>query len=330
MSSGHIILSQGGESSPIPLFRLLGDAGRLKILALIQHEDFTVSELSVLLSESQPQISKKVAALKRASLLSQQKDGTRTFQRSVWRKTPVTDPVLQVALKEGERLLIEAGVLSRINSVLQKREENTKAYFEQPPHNEIIVTNREWLEGLHMISALLPRRGLAVDAGSGDGTLLSALSPLFEQVIAVEKSPAQLARCQKRIEEESLNNVQTFGGRFENTEILKQVDAKGGAQLVTAVRLLRHTASPPKAITQLARLLGEGGILLCADYLPHQDYQLQERRGDVWLGFEPENIASWAQEAGLIVMNQFTLSGRYFSDRHDSHLPMQVITAKKP
>ena len=35
--------------SPIPLFRLLGDAGRLKLMALVQHEDFTVSELAFLL-----------------------------------------------------------------------------------------------------------------------------------------------------------------------------------------------------------------------------------------------------------------------------------------
>ena len=81
-------------SSPIPLFRLLGDAGRLKLMALIQHEDFTVSELAFLLEESQPQISKKIAALKRAELIRQYKDGTRTFQKSVWGKNKVKDPVI--------------------------------------------------------------------------------------------------------------------------------------------------------------------------------------------------------------------------------------------
>ena len=330
MVSQVIPFNSARPSSPIPLFRLLADAGRLKLLALIQHEDFTVSELAFLLKESQPQISKKVAALKRAQLLRQQKDGTRTFQKSVWRKSKVNDPVIEVALKEGARLLQEEAILEQIPVVLQAREEGNRAYFETPPHKEIVASNQEWFAGLHMLSSLLPRRGLAVDVGSGDGNMLSSLSPLFTHVLAVEKSPAQLARCQKRIAEESLNNVQTFGGRFEATEIIEYVDRKNGADLVTAVSVMRHTASPQAAVKQLARLLATGGTLLCADYLPHNDIALQESRGDVWLGFEPDAIQSWMQDAGLVVRNQFQLSSGYFSQRHDSHLPMQVLTAVKP
>jgi len=330
MVSQVIYLNEVRPSSPIPLFRLLGDAGRLKLLALIQHEDFTVSELAFLLGESQPQISKKVASLKSARLLRQQKDGTKTFQKSVWGKDKISNPVIEVALNEGERLLKEEGILLKIPKVLQAREEGNRAYFEEPPHKEIIASNHEWFTGLHILSALLPRRGLAVDIGSGDGNMLSSLSPLFEHVLAVEKSPAQLARCQKRIEEEGLNNVQTFGGRFEATEILRYVDHKNGADLVTAVSVMRHLASPQAAMTQLARLLASGGILLCADYLPHEDIALQARRGDVWLGFAFKDMRSWLEEAGLVVLNQFQLSSRYFTQRHDSHLPMQVLTAVKP
>jgi ArsR family transcriptional regulator len=299
-------------------------------MALVQHEDFTVSELAFLLEESQPQISKKIAALKRSDLIRQYKDGTRTFQKSIWGKNKVKDPVIAVALVEGERLLRDEGVVARISKVMQMREAGNRAYFEMPPEKEMIVTNPEWFAGLHIMSALLPQRGLAVDAGSGDGNLLSVLSPMFEHVLAVEKSPAQMARCQRRIEEESLNNVQTFGGRFEATDILEYVDQKGGADLVTAVSVMRHTASPQAAIAHMARMLSGGGILLCADYLPHQDISIQERRGDVWLGFEPEDIQQWMEEAGLVLLNQFSLTGRYFKERHDHHLPMQVLTAVKP
>ena len=93
---------------------------------------------------------------------------------------------------------------------------------------------------------------------------------------------------------------------------------------------MRHVASPQGAMAQLARLLATGGVLLCADYLPHEDIALQSRRGDVWLGFEPSDMTSWLEEAGLVVLNQFQLSSRYFKERHDSHLPMQVLTAVKP
>ena len=318
------------DGATVPLFRLLADSGRLKILALVQHEDFTISELSYLLDESQPQVSKKTAALKQAGLLSTQKEGTRVYQRSVWQKRENTNPILMAAIEEGERMLTEAGVLPQINKVMENREAKTSAFFEAPPSKEIETNNQEWFAALHLFAALLPHRAFAVDVGSGDGELLSVLSPVFEQVLAIEKSPAQMAQCQKRIEQEGLSNVRTCMSRFESSDVLHRVDQKGGADVVTAARLLRHMASPSKAISQMARMVKPGGNLLLADYLPHEDTSIQERRGDVWMGFEESQLRQMVEDVGLKIINQTTLSARFFRGRHDGHLPMQVLTAQKP
>ena len=318
------------HGASVPLFRLLADAGRLKVLALVQHEDFTISELSFLLNESQPQISKKTAALKQAGLLDTQKEGTRVYQRSVWRNSQMKNPILEAAIYEGERMLVEAGVLSQINKVMENREAKTNAFFDSLPNKEMHANNQEWFAALHLFSALLPNRDFAVDVGSGDGELLSVLSPVFEQVLAIEKSPAQMAQCQKRIEQEGLTNVRTCISRFESSDVLHRVDQKGGADVVTAARVIRHVASPSKAIAQMARMIKPGGMLLLADYLPHQDTSIQEGRGDVWMGFEESQLRKMVEDAGLKTLNQTTLASRFFRERHDGHLPMQVLTAQKP
>lgn len=315
----------------VPLFRLLADAGRLKILALVQHEDFTISELSFLLEESQPQISKKTAALKKAGLLKTQKEGTRVYQRSIWGSGQITPhPVLQTALQEGERLLEEAGVFARIHKVMESREAGAQAFFEQAALAQPQTMPQANLAGQHLLSALLPSRRFALDVGCGDGGLLPILAPLFEQVLAVEKSPAQMAQTQNRIEAMNLWNVRTCTERFESEEVMRQADLKGGADLVVSARVLRHQASPQKAVQQMARLLARGGILLLADYLPHNDHALQQRRGDVWLGFEASHLKGLVAEAGLTLLNHFNLAPRYFRERHDAHLPMQILTAMKP
>ena len=55
--------------SRVGLFRLLSDEGRLQLLALCAEEELAVGELASLLGEGQPQVSRKVAALRQAGLL---------------------------------------------------------------------------------------------------------------------------------------------------------------------------------------------------------------------------------------------------------------------
>ena len=48
------------------------------------------------------------------------------------------------------------------------------------------LPSASYLAHLAALAPLLPGRGLAVDAGTGEGVLLDVLAPLFERVIAVE------------------------------------------------------------------------------------------------------------------------------------------------
>ncbi len=279
------------------LFRLLGDEDRLRLLALCAEEELTVGELATLLGESQPQVTKKSQPLREVGLLSARRDGTRTLLRA---HVPA-DAVLAAALDEGRILCGRDGSLARVAGVVAAREELSRRFFDQPagdvePPPRI---DTELLGWLPMIAPLLPRRGLAIDVGTGEGTLLPLLSPLFERVVAVDRSPARLARCAARITGWGLPNVRLREGDVDDASLAQDIRERGGADLVVMARVLHHAARPQDAIAAATRLLSDGGQLLLVDYLPHDDEAMREQ-GDVWLGFEPAKLRTWLEAAALV------------------------------
>lgn len=282
------------------LFRLLGDEGRLRLLALCAEEELTVGELAALLMESQPQVTKKSQPLREAGLLTSRRDGTRTLLRAV----PVSDPVVAAALEEGRALATKDGSLAKIAGIVAAREEASRRYFEEKltsGEREVVpAEGAELLSWLPILAPLLPGRALAIDIGTGEGSLLPLLSPLYERVIAVDLSPARLASCAARIGAWGLPNVRLLEGHVEDSGLAQEVGQRGGADIVLMARVLHHAARPPESILAGARLLRPGGHLLVVDYLPHDDEAMRDQ-GDVWLGFEPAKLRAWLDGAGLEV-----------------------------
>jgi len=63
------------------LYRVLGEPVRLRLLALGAHEELSVGELSELLEESQSNVSRHLAALRKLGLLRERRQGTRVLVR---------------------------------------------------------------------------------------------------------------------------------------------------------------------------------------------------------------------------------------------------------
>ena len=318
-------------SSRVDLFRLLGDEDRLRLLALCAEEELTVGELATLLGESQPQVTKKTQPLRELGLLAARRDGTRTLLKAQLEADPATalaiDPVLRAALEEGRVLCAKDGSLARIGAIVAQREDASRRYFEAaapagPGGDGEPAPPSELATWLPLLGPLLPRRELAVDLGTGEGALLPLLSPLYERVIAVDRSPARLARCGARIATWRLPNVRLREGDVEDAGLAEDVTARGGADLVVMARVLHHAARPGDAIAAATRLLRAGGRLLLADYLPHDDETLREQ-GDVWLGFPPAKLRTWLEAAALDAVDVRPMS-------HPDHPPLQLASGMKP
>lgn len=307
------------------LFRILGDEDRLRLLALCAVEELSVGELATLLAESQPQITKKSQPLRDAGLLQARRDGTRTLLRAA----ASSDPVVDAALAEGNALCVRDGSLARVAQVVAQREEHARQYFDAMPAGEsgaAVAPGGELLAFLPMFAPLLPGRALAVDLGTGDGTFLPLLSPLYERVVAVDRSPARLARCAARIASLGLTNVRLREGGFDDdalgASLAAEIGQRGGADLVLMGRLLHHAARPDDAVARAARLLRRGGTLVVLDYLPHDDESMREQ-GDVWLGFEPARLRTCLAAAGLDVLH---LAPLFTADRP----ALQLAVGRRP
>jgi len=309
----------------VELFRLLGDEDRLRLLALCAEEELTVGELASLIGESQPQVTKKTQPLREAGLLAARKDGTRTLLRTQGEP----DSVLGAGLEEGRTLCTRDGSLARVAGVVAQREEVSRRLFEQPaPELEPAPADRELLGWLAILAPLLPGATLAVDLGTGEGTLLPILSPLFERVVAVDRSPARLARCGARIAQWGLPNVRLREGDAEDPALVQEISQRGGADAVVMARVLRYAARPQDGIAAAARLLRAGGHAIVVDYLPHDDESLREQ-GDVWLGFPPDKLRAHLAAAQLEVIALHPLPALR-SLAGEPHPPLQLAVGRKP
>ncbi|MGE0401714.1 MAG: ArsR/SmtB family transcription factor [Kofleriaceae bacterium] len=309
------------------LFRLLGDEDRLRLLALCAEEELTVGELATLLGESQPQITKKSQPLREVGLLAARRDGTRTLLRSsIASPDPVrssidVDPVIAAALEEGRSLCTKDGSLAKVASVVASREELSRRFFDATDH-EPAPTESDLRGWLPILAPLLPGHALAIDIGTGEGTLLPLLSPLFDRVVAIDRSPARLARCAARIASWGLPNVRLREGDVDDAGLVEEIASRGGADLVVMARVLHFAARPKDALAAATRLVRPGGHLVVVDHLPHDNESLREQ-GHVWLGFEPSKLRGYLDAAHLDVLAVEPLPTRI------DPLPLQLAVARR-
>jgi ArsR family transcriptional regulator len=128
----------------------------------------------------------------------------------------------------------------------------------------------------------------------------------------------ELAR--QRCNEERLGNVELKLADALNDEL-------GAADCVVVNMVLHHFAAPAEALKQLARLVKTGGSLLVTELCSHDQSWARTACGDLWLGFDQEDLARWADAAGLTpgeslyvgLKNGFQIQVRHFAKPDAKH-----------
>ena len=93
------------------------------------------------------------------------------------------------------------------------------------------------------------------------------------------------------------------------------------ALAVSAAAFALIFAAPAEALKQLARLVRPTGSLLITELCSHDQSWARTACGDLWLGFEQEDLARWADAAGLTpgeslyvgLKNGFQIQVRHFA-----------------
>ncbi len=153
----------------------------------------------------------------------------------------------------------------------------------------------------------------AIEVGPGDGGFLPELAHRFIQVTALDNSPAMLDLARQVCEREMLANVS-----LQLADALNGISLK--ADCVVLNMVLHHFAAPAEALKRMADLLQPGGSLLVTELCSHNQSWAREACGDLWLGFEQDDLARWATAAGLVpgeslyvgLRNGFQIQVRHF------------------
>jgi ArsR family transcriptional regulator len=311
------------------LYRLLSEPTRLRLLALAEAEELSLGELAELLDEPLPNLSRHAAPLRQAGILAERRQGTRTLVKLS--DSVEGDPVIFDALRAGRELCTRDGSLARVPEVVRTRDVRTREFFSRPSSDEEAIRFAPELPAYLFAlgrASLADARGLAVDAGTGDGVLLDVLAPWFESVVALDRSEAQLARARRRVTAHGYDNVELVLGEVDADAATKR--ARGRADLVCASRMLHHAPLPRKTLEALAELLRPGGRLMVVDYCRHADEALRERQADIWMGFEASELVAHARALGLVDAEVSRVPPGYLTSSPDGHVGWQVLVARRP
>lgn len=307
------------------LYRVLSEPVRLRLLALAADDELAIGELAELLGESQPNVSRHAAPLRAAGLVAVRREGTRTLLRLA--DGADADPVVADALASGRALCEADGSLGRIADVVRAREAAAREFFAKTKAAaDASAFPSELGAYLSALAPLLPHRALAIDAGTGDGGLLDVLAPLYDRVVGIDRSEAQLARAKERIAERGFDNVELVHGELDARDVRRA--AGQGADAVFASRLLHHAPRPAEFVRRLADLVRPGGALVLIDYARHDDEAMREQ-ADVWLGFEPAELKRFARAAGLEDARVSPIAAPRRGRGPDQHLSWQMLVARK-
>jgi ArsR family transcriptional regulator len=299
------------------------DALRLNILRVLQHDSFSVQELCQIFSLKQSAMSHHLKVLAAADLVTTRREGNTIFYR---RKVFAHDhpfAALQQSLVNNIDSCTQSDHLQTgIHAVEQSRTQSSNGFFLENAdkfrkQQDLIASFEQYAESVETLLKAVPTpaKQQAIEIGPGDGAFLHVLASNFEQVAAFDTAAAMLAQAEKTVSEQQLNNVQlSLGG----TDVaLKQ---KLSADCVVVNMVLHHIASPADIFTDCAKLLKSQGALLITDLCHHDQAWAKEACGDVWLGFEPEDLSYWAANAGfeegqaiyLAQRNGFRIQIRHF------------------
>ncbi|MCC5885262.1 MAG: ArsR family transcriptional regulator [Gammaproteobacteria bacterium] len=288
----------------LAILRACADPVRLSILRLLAEDAFGVQELCRMLELGQPNLSHHLKLLSEAGLVHAHRDGTHTF----YRRALVAAERPEAAVQHSLLAALDADALPpalerRRSAVFEARAERSRAFFAR--HADAFDRNRDLIAApehyLPVLAELLPERaGRALEIGPGPGEFLTELAQRFTEVVALDASPEMLERARRHCQEAGLTGVTLIAAELPDaSEGLADAKLAPRFDAVICAMVLHHTPDPAAMLARCGSWLRPGGVLLIAELCPHTQDWVADACGDVWRGFDPEQLSRWAQAAGL-------------------------------
>lgn len=291
----------------VQLFKALGDETRLRIVRLLHREELNVQEIGQILEIPQPSVSRHLAVLKSAGVVSDRRDGTKIF----YTMEDHSGTLRSVDSVMREVAETDHPDLGRLAGVVAARAQDTKRFMdEQAEHwEEIVGMLHNSAASLLALANMVPRGMIIGDLGTGTGLFLPVLSAMAEEVHAADQSAALLRRARNRCRQAELNNVV-----FHHADLADLPEDFPQCDALLLHFVLHQIASPAALLKKLSAVLKLDGRLIIVDRCEHDDERAKQQFGSLWLGFSREKIEHWLKESGLKLLFWDDIPGKGSGD----------------
>jgi SAM-dependent methyltransferase len=273
----------------------LGDLARVRLLRLVERAELGVGELATAAQLPQSTVSRHLKALHDHGWIIKRSEGTASLYRldegsldsdfrRLWETTRdrlASSPVF-------------ADDATRLKEVLGSRRTDSRSFFGR--------IGGEWHElrhelfgtgfGAEAMLGFLDPSWVVADLGCGTGDAAERLAPVVAEVIAVDREEAMLDASRKRLE--NFDNIRFLRGDLMDLPLKpKTIDA------AAMMLVLHHLSEPERALSEAARVLRPGGVLLVVDMVAHDRETYRHTMGHEHLGFEEARMRSMGGDAGF-------------------------------
>lgn len=277
--------------------RAAGEETRLRILGLLAQGELTVSEITQILSQSQPRVSRHLKLLCEAGLLLRFQEGTWAFYRLA--EDGEAGTLSQtIAQRIPADNIQHKRDLERLEDIRASRAELAASYFSKNAENWSQV-RKLYVPEVEVEKKLLEAvKGKDIhtllDVGTGTGRILEVFAPHIEKGLGIDLSQDMLAVARTNFAEHELSHCQARQGDMYN------IPAESASQDVVVIHQVLHYADQPEEVLrEAARVLKPQGMLLVVDFAPHEMEELREQHAHRRLGFSEDEMGTWGKAAHL-------------------------------
>ena len=300
--------------------RAAAEPTRLRLLVLLAQGDLTVTELTQILGQSQPRVSRHLKLMCDAGLLDRFPEGAWVFYRlaAKGQGAALARHLLDLLPAEDQTLILDQ---QRLAAIRAGRAEKAQSYFSDNASRWDQIRSLQVDEAVveKALQAVFAGRSIRdlVDMGTGTGRVLEVLGPRAERAVGIDLSREMLAVARANLERGGLSNCMVRQGDIAQLPL-----PAATADAVTIHQVLHYATDPGLLVAEAARVLEPGGRLAIVDFAPHDQEILRDQHAHRRLGFTDAEVAGWLRGAGLEPGPMSRLPGK--------PLTVVVWTAEKP